>query len=69
MYWSAVADLYACSDEDGDVSRQGSLTQATTGVSTLGIIYDCSNFQAALGDANAHADAVVLQTEHTGNLR
>ena len=57
MYWSAVADLFACSDGQDEVSGQGSVSQATSGT---GIVCDSLNSQVALGDANVHVDAVVL---------
>ena len=40
MYWSAVADLSACSDEDEEfVSGQGSGSQAIIGMFALGVVY------------------------------
>ena len=55
-YWSPVADLFACSDDDDeeDLSGQGSISQATTGTSGQGVIPDSSNSQVALGDGNVH---------------
>ena len=45
MYWSALADLFACSDQDDkDMSGHGWVRQATTGTLDLGVVYDSSNF-------------------------
>ena len=60
MYWSAVADLFACSGVNGQaMSGQGSASQAVTGTLALDV-YDSLNSQVALGDANVHVDAVLL---------
>ena len=58
MYWSGVA-IFACSDDnEEDMLVQGSVSQAVTGTFALGVVYDSSNSQVALGDANARVDAV-----------
>ena len=61
MCWAAVADLFACSDEDdSDMLGQGLVSQAVTGTFALGVVYDSSNSQVAVGDANVHVDVVVV---------
>ena len=56
-YFSVVADLIGCSGKCEEVmSGQGSLIQAVTGTIALGVVYDSSNSQVALGDAKVHMD-------------
>ena len=43
-----------------DMSGQGLVSQAQTGVFALWVVNDSLNSQEALGDADVHADAVVL---------
>ena len=70
MYWSAVADPFACSDEDDeDMLGQSLVSQAIKGAFALVAVYDGSNSQVALGDANVCVDVVVTQKEYTGNTR
>ena len=60
MYWSDVADLFACSDDDEeDMSGQGLVCQAITDILARGNVYDSSNFHVSFGDASIHEDAVV----------
>ena len=47
------------------MSGQSAVRQAITNTLALGVVYDSLNSQEALGDANVHVDAVVLQKEHT----
>ena len=42
------------------MSVQGLVSQAVTGTLTLRVVYNSLNTKVALGDANAHVDAVVL---------
>ena len=44
-------DMIACSDEDDEgLSGQGSVSQPITGMFALGVLYDSSNSQVALGE-------------------
>ena len=46
MYWSVVADLFACRDEDEeDMSGQGSVSQALQGTFAVSVVYDSFNSQ------------------------
>ena len=44
---------------------RGSVSEAITGTIVLGVVYICSNSQAALVDTNVHVDAVHLYKENT----
>ena len=42
------------------MSGQGSVSQVTTGMLALGVVYDSSSSHVALDDANVRVDAVVV---------
>ena len=65
MYWSAVADHFACSDVNEEAMRgQGSVSRAVTGTLTLWVVHDSLNSQVAFRDANVHVDAVASVDVH-----
>ena len=59
MYWSALANIFACNDEDEAVmSGQGLGSQAINGTISPGIVYGSSTSRAALRDV--HVNVAVL---------
>ena len=62
MYWSAVADLFACSDgDDKDIFGQASVSQASTFMFALDVAYDSSNSHVAFAGPMLIMDAVVAK--------
>ena len=65
-FWSAVADLLLCrvrGNGEEDMSGQAMVGLAGPGTLASGDSNDSTDSQVALGVANAHVDAVVLQQD------